>query len=98
MKRREPDSAEVESALLARVQAAIDAAERIRVDSEVLLDVSTALRDETLRARCAWCGRYRIGRRWLLADQLPILAAYSQVTHTICPDCTAVLRETGMSV
>ncbi|HKU56919.1 MAG TPA: hypothetical protein VJP41_07850 [Gaiellaceae bacterium] len=50
-----------------------------------------------MRARCAWCGRYRIGEGWMLLDELPSFAAVVDVTHGICEDCVP-LRASGMSV
>ena len=49
-----------------------------------------------LAARCAWCGRYRVGDRWLPLGEVPEHTG-ADVSHGICPDCVAALRNTGKS-
>lgn len=62
------------------------------------MGVLIAVRESRMTARCAWCGRYRIGEGWMLLDELPSFAAVVDVTHGICEDCIAALRASGMSV
>lgn len=64
---------------------------------DTLLQRAAELREGEMSARCAWCGRYRVGERWLSPDDLPDVAAATPVSHGICPDCIAALRDTGKS-
>jgi hypothetical protein len=43
-------------------------------------------------ARCAWCDRYRFGRRWLNLGRFDAFAQKTFVTHTVCPECFAELE------
>jgi hypothetical protein len=72
-----------------------DGAERELPDA--LLGRAAELREGAMSARCAWCGRYRVGERWLPAGEQPEEAAAEPVSHGICPDCVATLRRTGKS-
>lgn len=96
----EPDEVEdeVEAGLLRRAEEAVEAAERIRDSSEVVVGVSVALREPGMTTRCAWCARYRLGERWVLVGELPPFAVAAEVTHGICEDCVRALRASGMSV
>lgn len=98
MVERDPQPADVQAVLFARIEEAIAAADRLRVESEVLLDISAALRDGRLTSRCAWCGRYRVGERWMIVAELPQLVAYAGTTHTICDQCVDLLQKRGLSV
>jgi hypothetical protein len=87
----------LQDALLQRASTAIEAAERTVADSEVLVSVSTALREQGMATRCAWCGRYRIGDRWVVVRERALFGSLG-TSHGICPDCIGTLREAGMSV
>lgn len=51
-----------------------------------------------MSARCAWCGRYRVGESWLPTGAVPEEAtAGERVSHGICPDCVEALRDAGKS-
>jgi len=84
-------------ALLARAQGAVDAAQRIVADPEVLAHVTTLRAGTGLISRCAWCGRYRVGGRWFVVEPKP-LGLENKTSHGICEECVEVLREAGMSV
>ena len=84
-------------ALLERAQEAVDAAQKIVADPEVLAHVSLVRAGRGLISRCAWCGRYRVGGRWFVVDPKP-QGLETKTSHGICDDCVAVLREAGMSV
>lgn len=64
---------------------------------DALLHRAAELREGALSARCAWCGRYRVGDSWLPAGEIPEAAAGARVSHGICPDCVAALRDAGKS-
>jgi hypothetical protein len=95
----DPDFVE---ALRRRIVAAHEAAVEACADAEVLAEVTAAIKSGALSARCAWCGSYRIGKRWLPESEMPRSATSSRglsnVSHTICPTCTEVLRDSGLSV
>jgi hypothetical protein len=78
----------------------VEARETVRV-SELLADTSAAIRAD-FSARCAWCGRYRLGESWVNVDELPAWATSSRgltnVSHGICPVCVEELRASGKSV
>ena len=93
---REPD--DIEAALFRRAEAAIEAAERVLARSEVAVGASAALRESGMATRCAWCGRYRAGDRWVLLAEAPDFVELAAVTHGICDDCIAELRASGLSV
>jgi hypothetical protein len=86
----------LQDALLKRAQEAIEAAARIVSTSDVLAHVSEDLRETGMTSRCAWCGRYRIGDRWMVLGQSRLIAT-SRTTHGICEDCIEVLRAAGLS-
>jgi len=46
-----------------------------------------------LVTRCAWCERYLIDDEWVPAD----VPWPGRLTHGICPDCAARLKESGQS-
>jgi hypothetical protein len=82
--------------LLERARRAIVAARRLVGEADTA-DVMAHLQRGHLGARCAWCGRYRVGDRWVrVARELDESSA--RVTHGICPDCVAALRDAGRSV
>jgi hypothetical protein len=83
--------------LLHRAQAAIDAAERVRARSEMVVSLSVALRESGMTTRCAWCSRYRVGGRWVVAADAPEFADSAAVSHGICEECVAELRAVGLS-
>jgi hypothetical protein len=94
-----PDGGEwdPEAALLRRVEEAVDRAQQLREQSESLPDAPT--RDVSqLTARCAWCGRYRVGGGWVVAESVLTLVLPVVETHVICEDCVADLRARGLSV
>lgn len=84
-------------ALLSRVQAAVDAAQEILADPEVVAHVSLVRAGKGLISRCAWCGRYRVGSHWFVVEPKP-QGLEDNTSHGICDECVAVLREVGMSV
>jgi hypothetical protein len=94
----DPQPVDVQAALFARIEEAVAAADRLRLESEALIDISTALREGRLTSRCAWCGRYRVGGRWVVVTEIPPLVAYAGTTHTICDNCIEVLQQRGLSV
>jgi hypothetical protein len=49
-----------------------------------------------MTARCAWCGRFRLGEQWFPLGEPG--EATAPVSHGICPDCVAALRDAGKSV
>jgi hypothetical protein len=67
-------------------------------ESEVIAHLFEQLRQSGLTARCAWCGRYRAGDRWFRLDRPPSFIEEGGLSHGICPDCIAELRNEGMSV
>lgn len=87
--------------LVDRARKAVDRARETVRASEILAETSAAVRAE-LGARCAWCGRYRVGEKWLDEDELPAFATGSRgltnISHGICPACTDALRASGKSV
>lgn len=80
-----------------RAQAAIDAAERVRARSEVITEISEALRESGMTTRCAWCSRYLVGDRWVVVADAPSFIRLAAVTHGICDDCVGELRAAGLS-
>jgi hypothetical protein len=83
-------------ALLRRAQHAADAAAEVVAHSQVLAHVSAELRHLGMTTRCAWCGRYRIGDRWVVVEDSPLIHE-NQTSHGICDDCMRRLREAGLS-
>lgn len=84
--------------LLRRVRAAAARAAELVGAAEVAAETSDAIRNHDLRARCAWCGRYRVAERWLDADAIPAFPpSDEETTHTICPSCSEALRREGQS-
>lgn len=71
--------------------------EEIVADSLAIVEVSKGLRDGAFTSRCAWCGRYRIGDRWVTVGR-PEVVLESRTTHSVCDDCTTALRDAGQSV
>ena len=67
-------------------------------DLEELLGVSATPSDSGMATRCAWCGRYYLGERWVAVGSAPSFGDHAGVTHGICDDCVAELRAVGMSV
>ena len=88
----------MQEALFTRIEDAVAAADRIRGESEVLLDISIALREGRLTSRCAWCGRYRVAERWHVVAEMPEVVMYAGTTHTICEECVETLQKTGLSL
>lgn len=87
----------LQEALLKRAQEAVDAAAAIIAHAEVITHVSTELREAGMTSRCAWCGRHRIGERWVLLGPSPLITE-NRTSHGICEDCVAALRAAGLSV
>jgi hypothetical protein len=60
------------------------------------LQTSMAGGNQQLVLRCAWCGRYRSGDLWLELgeDDAP---DPGRISHGICADCLAGLRDCGDS-
>ena len=92
---REPD--DIEAALLSRAEAAIEAAEGVLARTEVTVGASVALRESGMATRCAWCGRYRLGDRWVILTDAPDFVELAAVSHGICEDCIVELRASGLS-
>jgi hypothetical protein len=67
-------------------------------ESEVIAHFMEQLREQGLTSRCAWCGRYQVGDRWLPATRIPAFALRARVSDGICPDCVDTLRDSGKSV
>lgn len=67
-------------------------------DSEVLAHIAEQLREYGVTTRCAWCGRYRVDDRWVKLGQAPPFIRKADLSHGICPECTAALRDQGLSV
>jgi hypothetical protein len=88
---------ELDEALLRRAEAAIDAAERVRARSELIVGASESLRNAGMTTRCAWCGRYLFGERWVLVTDAPTFVESGAVSHGICEDCMVELRAAGLS-
>jgi hypothetical protein len=65
--------------------------------TDALLERTADLREGAMSARCAWCGRYRVGELWLPARELSAVTTAAPVSHGICPDCVAALRDAGKS-
>jgi hypothetical protein len=59
---------------------------------------SRSLRGVEMAARCAWCGRYRVGEEWVPVGPVPAFSEAAHVTHGICDECIAALRDSGMSL
>lgn len=57
---------------------------------------ASLLRGTGFTTRCAWCGRYRVGDRWVAVKDVPSIKE-SSTTHGICEDCMAALRDAGLS-
>lgn len=94
----EPDDPVIAHTLLARAAAASRRSEELVREALVLTETSAALRGE-MAARCAWCGRYRLGEQWIGEEDLPGFSErFPEASHTICPDCVERLRETGQSI
>jgi hypothetical protein len=83
--------------LLERIERAIEEAERLQDEAEVTAHIGEQLRGHRLTTRCAWCSRYRVGERWLLARKRDPPPDAVDVSHGICPDCLAALRDAGLS-
>lgn len=94
---QEPGRGELDEGLLRRAQAAIDAAAQVRARSQVVVGVSAALRESGFTTRCAWCGRYRVGDRWVVVVDAPEFLELAAVSHGICDDCVGELRTAGLS-
>ena len=71
-------------------------AERIRDESSVV--PRAEVRESGLVTRCAWCGRFRDGGRWVVVDPAQASVEQAEITHGICGDCVEALRAAGMSV
>ena len=85
-------------ALVERAREALESASETVEQSEVLAHLSEALVDDELLRRCAWCGRYHIGERWLTVAGPASPLRWGRLTHGICPDCVDNLRRSGKSV
>ncbi|GEM_PF-6230063 len=43
---------------------------------------------------CAWCGHLRAGdSTWVAVDMGPCTFITASITHTICPECSALLMD-----
>jgi hypothetical protein len=56
------------------------------------------VRASGLVTRCAWCGRFLDGGRWVVVDPVQTSVEQAEITHGICGDCVEALRAAGMSV
>ena len=65
---------------------------------DVLAHIAEELQEHGVATRCAWCSRYRVGDRWVRLQQAPPFIGKAHLSHGICPDCIASLREQGLSV
>jgi hypothetical protein len=71
--------------------------EGLVVDATLLVDLSAKLRSaragEVCIVRCAWCGRFRVGKEWLHLEAIGRgqqhirTALVERASHGICPDC-----------
>ncbi len=86
---------DVEAALLRRVEEAVEHAQEV-VEGSAVLPGSAEHR--ALSARCAWCGRYRVDDKWVVAPPGSVSLKARDSTHGICDDCIADLRARGLSV
>jgi len=66
--------------------------------SDVLAHIAEQLREHGVTTRCAWCGRYRADDHWVKLEQAPTFVHKADLSHGICPECTAALRDQGLSV
>lgn len=83
--------------LLRRVEEAVRRSGEVVAESELLRDLSEAVASGRLTARCAWCGRYELGGRWVVAEHRVFAGGGIGASHGICPDCLRALRESGLS-
>jgi hypothetical protein len=85
--------------LLRRIHVAAARAADLAREAELQARTSAAIRSRGLTARCAWCGRYRVGDEWLGADDVPAFPPSTGVTtHSICPGCWDELHSARLSV
>jgi NMD protein affecting ribosome stability and mRNA decay len=93
-----PPEEDIRQVLLTRARRAVTRAERLVREADALVGTSVTMRRNVLVARCAWCGRYRLGGGWFAAGELPELATrLPEASHTICDACAAELRASGKS-
>ena len=62
------------------------------------INLTLLARESGLVTRCAWCGRFRDGGRWVVVDPAQASVEQAEITHGICGDCVEALRAAGMSV
>jgi hypothetical protein len=90
--RREPLARRIEDA----VATSVEAMRRSRLTRAA----SMQRRAGGLTTRCAWCGRFAVGNRFVDRDDVPRfveLTPPERITHGICPECVDELRRTGKS-
>jgi hypothetical protein len=75
----------------------VDDAEGRELD-DALLGRAAEVHGAEMSARCAWCGRFRLGEHWFPLGEPGEAAPTVPVSHGICPDCVEALREAGKSV
>lgn len=95
MTRGDGERGDVEAALLRRVEEAVEHAREVVEESMVLAGSAEC---RVLSARCAWCGRYRVDDKWVVAPHRSVPLTAKDSTHGICDDCIADLRARGLSV
>ena len=66
------------------------------VADEVTRQILAAYEGGELITMCAWCRRVEIDGEWLLAPRAALAAIDSRYTlsHSICPACAVVPRDT----
>jgi hypothetical protein len=94
---RRDEEQDVEAALLRRVEEAAARARELWERSEILADAAAKRRTGEMTARCAWCGRYQLGERWVAVERVALVVRPRDATHGICEDCIADLRRRGLS-
>jgi hypothetical protein len=85
-----PPEEDLPDVLLHRMRLAVGEAERAVERSATLRAARRLLRERMLLKRCAWCGRFSLGKGWQPLEQLPHFVpglVREQATHGICPDC-----------
>jgi hypothetical protein len=85
------------AALRARNQETCRRAKELVARARCTIQSSIAVCESAFITRCAWCGRSRIGDEWSIGDP-PRLSAQHRITHGVCDDCVAGLRDEGKSV
>lgn len=96
LRMRAHDTVRLSAAIHERTLETRRTAEALVADALAITHVSATLRDGGFTSRCAWCGRYRVGDRWLPVRRSRLVGR-CETTHGICDDCLAGLRRDGRS-